>query len=184
MQRLIGGSTSHDSYQFRITKAVLMSLSLFQRIGVAGIGESEGQWLAQQMEVSWQEFQEVGSRERGRGTVQGEHYVFVTPFMLRIHLLEEWWQVHGFKDETGLSEFVSGMPDTERANLLRRFFEHFPYVASSPRGAEFVRKMLAEHGSLSSLELLNSDLGGRFFFGPDRGRSGCGSTSRATCYWQ
>ncbi len=163
MQRLIGGSTSHDSYQFRITKAVLMGLSLFQRIGVAGIGESEGQWLAQQMDVSWQEFQEVVSRERGRGTIQGEHYVFVTPFMLRIHLLEEWWQVHGFKDETGLSEFVSGMPDTERANLLRRFFEHFPYVASSPRGGEFVRKMLAEHGSLSSFELLNSDLGGRFF---------------------
>ncbi len=163
MHRLIGGSTSPDSYQFRITRAVLMGLSLFQRIGVAGIGESEGQWLAQQVGVSWQEFQEVVSKERGRGTVQGDHYVFVTPFMLRIHLLEEWWHVYGFKDETGLSEFVSGMPDAERANLLRRFFEHFPYVASASRGAEFVRKMLAEDGSLSNFELLNSELGGRFF---------------------
>ncbi len=163
MHRLIGGSTSHDSYQFRTTKAVLRGLSLFQRIGVAGIGESEGQWLAQQVGVSWQEFQEVVSRERGRGTIQGEHYVFVTPFMLRIHLLEEWWHVHGFKDETSLSEFVSGMPDTERANLLHRFFEHFPYIASAPRGADFVRKMLAEDGSLSNFELLNSELGGRFF---------------------
>ena len=163
MQRLIGGSTSEDSYQFRTTKSVLMGLSLFQRIGVEGIGESEGQWLAQQMDVSWREFREVVSREKGRGTIQGEHYVFVTPFMLRIHLLEEWWQVYGFKDEASLSEFVSGMPDTERANLLRRFFEHFPYVASAPQGAEFVRRMLAEHGSLSNFELLNSELGGRFF---------------------
>ncbi len=42
MNRLIGGSASLDSYQFRTTRAILMGLSLFQRIGVAGIGESEG----------------------------------------------------------------------------------------------------------------------------------------------
>ena len=118
MNRLIGGATSLESYKFRTTKAVLMGLSLFQRIGVSGIGESEGQWLAQQMGVSWQEFQEVVSREKSRGTIQGEHFVFVTPFMLRIHLLEEWWQVQGFKDETGLSEFVSGMPNAEPGESL------------------------------------------------------------------
>ena len=77
-----------------------MGLSLFQRIGVAGIGETEGQWLAQRVGVSLQEFQEVVSRERGRGTIQGEHYFFVTPFMLRIHLLEEWWRAYGFTDES------------------------------------------------------------------------------------
>ena len=55
------------------------------------------------------------------------------------------------------------MPDAERPDILRRFFEHFPYVALAPRGAEFVRKMLAEGGSVSSYELLNSDLGSRFF---------------------
>ena len=163
MNRLIGGSASHDSYQFRTTKAALMGISLFQRVGVAGIGESEGKWLAQRVGVPWHEFQEIVSRERDRGIIQGEHYVFVTPFMLRIHLLERWWRAHGFTDEANLSEFVSSMPDTERSDLIRRFFEHFPYVASAPRGAEFVRKMLAGGGSVSNYELLNSELGGRFF---------------------
>ena len=87
----------------------------------------------------------------------------MTPFMLRIHLLEEWWQTHGFTDERGLSEFVSSMPDAERPDLLRRFLEHFPYVATAPRGAKFVQEMLAEGGVASDYELLNSDLGGRFF---------------------
>ena len=163
MNRLIGGSASLDSYQFSITRAVLRGLSLFQRIGVAGIGEREGRWLAEQIDVSWHEFQDVLNRERERGTIQGEHYVFVTPFMLRIHLLEEWWQTHGFTDERGLSEFVSSMPDAERPDLLRRFLEHFPYVAAAPRGAKFVQEMLAEGGVASDYERLNSDRGGRFF---------------------
>ena len=163
MNRLIGGSASLDSYQFRITRAVLMGLSLFQRIGVAGVGEREGRWLAGRIDVTWQEFQDVLAREKDRGIIQGEHYVFVTPFMLRIHLLEEWWQRHGFTDERGLSEFVSSMPAAESPDLLRRFLEHFPYVATVPRGAKFVQDMLAEGGVASDYDLLNSDLGGRFF---------------------
>ena len=163
MNRLIGGSAPSHSDQFRTTKKVLMGLSLFQRIGVAGIGEGEGRWLAGRIGVSWQELQEVLSNEKGRGTVQGEHFVFVTPFMLRIHLLEEWWRAHGLTDKATFSEFVSSMPDKERPDLLRRFFEHFPYVAAAPRGAKFVQEMLAEGGVASDYDLLNSDLGGRFF---------------------
>ena len=83
--------------------------------------------------------------------------------MLRIHLLEEWWQTHGFTDEKGLSEFVGSMPAAERSDLFRRFVEHFPYVATAPLGSKFVQEMLAEGGVASDYELLNSDLGGRFF---------------------
>ena len=163
LNRLIGGSASTDSYQFRTTKNVLMGLSLFQRIGVSGIGEPEGRWLAERVGVTWTEFLEVLARERDRGTVQGEYYVFVTPFMLRIHLLEEWWRIRGFTDGNSLNEFVSSMPDNERLGLLRRFLEHFPYVAAVPRGASFVQELLAEGGVASNYNLLNSEIGGRLF---------------------
>lgn len=163
MNRLIGGSAPVDSVHFKNARAVLMGLSLFQRIGVSGIGENEGRWLAERVNVTWHDFRDIVARERRRGTVQGEHYVFVTPFMLRIHLLEEWWQAHGFTDETGLNEFVTSMPNAERYDLFKRFVEHFPYVAAAPRGADFVQKMLAEGGVVSDYELLNSDLGGKFF---------------------
>ena len=163
MNRLIGGSASADSHQFMTTKAVLMGISLFQRIGVSGLGEAEGRWIAGQVGVSWREFQRIVAREKERGTVQGEYYVFVTPFMLRIHLQEEWWKAHGFSDEHGFDRFVNGMPKSERPDLLRRFLEHFRYIAADPRGAKFVRMMLAESGIASNYELLDSELGGRLF---------------------
>ncbi len=163
MNRLIGGSTSADSYQFMTTKAVLMGISLFQRIGVSGEGEAEGRWIAGQVGVPWQEFQRVVAREKERGIVQGEYYVFVTPFMLRIHLQEEWWKAHGFVDEQGFNKFVDGMPKSARPSLIRRFLEHFRYIAADPRGAKFVSAMLAEGGIASDYELINSELGGRLF---------------------
>ena len=163
MNRLIGGSASADSHRFINTKAVLMGISLFQRIGVSGLGEAEGRWIAGQVGVPWREFQGVVAREKERGTVQGENYVFVTPFMLRIHLQKEWWKAHGFSDEQGFNKFVDGMPKSERPDLLRRFLEHFRYIAADPRGAKFVRTMLAEGGITSDYELLNSELGGRLF---------------------
>ena len=163
MNRLIGGSASPDSYQFMTTKAVLMGISLFQRIGVSGLGEAEGCWIAGQVGVPWREFQRVVATEKERGTVQGDNYVFVTPFMLRIHLQEEWWKAHGFSDEQGFNEFADGMPESERPSLLHRFFDHFRYIAADPRGAKFVGMMMAEGGIASDYDLLDSELGGRLF---------------------
>lgn len=163
MNRLIGGSYSVGSHKFTKTKDVLTGISLFQRIGVDGIGANEGRWLAEQFEVSWSEFQNILDEQRERGIVQGEYYVFVTPFMLRIHLLEEWWRAHGFRDESGANEFLGSMPPEIGADLIRRFCEHFPYVASAQRGAEFVRNMLGPDSSLSDFDTLNSELGSRLF---------------------
>ena len=162
MNRLIGGSAGAGSDEFAATKAVLTGLSLFQRIGVAGAGEDEGLWLSKLVEVPWHQFQEIVNRQKERGIVQGENYVFVTPFMLRIHLLEQWWQAHGFKDEADFKEFTSGMPASEPPDLLSRFLEHFPYVSAVPRGSEFVKR-IAESEAVSNYEMLNSELGSRFF---------------------
>ena len=162
MDRLIGG-TSRGFPEFRVTEAVLRGISLFQRVGVAGEGEDEGRWLAEYVDVPWRQFQDVVAEQKRRGVIQGEYYVFVTPFMLRVHLLERWWQAHGFTDQRGLDEFVSSMPDAARPDLLRRFFEHFSYVAAAPNGPEFAKKMLTDGGVISNYELLNTDLGGRFF---------------------
>ena len=159
MNRLIGGSTSTDSAHFKATKKVLMGLSLFDRVGVERSGEIEGQWLAKRMGVPWHEFREILSTQRKRGIVQGENYVFVTPFMLRIHLLEEWWQAYGLRDEASLKEFQSSIPETVRSDLLRRFHQHFPYVSSVPTGAAFVQRILSADGD----QLLDSEVGGRFF---------------------
>ena len=163
MNRLIGGTASLDSAQFTTTKKVLMGLSLFQRIGVADAGSTEGQWLSQWIGVSWPDFQDAVARAKDRRIVQGDSYVFVTPFMLRIHLLEEWWRTRGFAYSTALDEFVDSMPPDLRTDLFRRFVEQLPYVSATNRGAEFARRMLGSAGALSNYELLNTELGSSLF---------------------
>ena len=163
MNRLIGGSASLDSHQFTTTKKVLMGLSLFRRIGVANTGSAEAQWLSQWIDVPWADFQDAVSRAKDRRIVQGDSYVFVTPFMLRIHLMEEWWRTRGFADGAALNEFVDNMPPELRADLFDRFVVQLPYVSATNRGAEFVRRMFGNSGPLSNYELLNTELGSSLF---------------------
>lgn len=163
MDRLIRGRLPIGSNQYNITKTVLTGLSLFQRIGIDGIGEEEGKWLANWFEVPWQQFRQVLTEQKARGIIQGEHYAYVTPFMLRVHLLKEWWTAQGFRDEDGLNRFLSGMPSTVREDLFNRFVEHMPYIAAAERGLQLVRHMLGDGGILSNYEVLDSDLGGRLF---------------------
>ena len=161
MQRLIGGSASADSHSFRLTKRVLMYLSLFERIGVSGRGETEARWLMEEAQVSWTDFREIVANEKTRGVIQGENYVFVTPLMLRIYLLEEWWRSHGFDSLESLEDFVGRMPE---ADLPRRFYNHFRYVAVDERGAKFVENILESGELFSDVHALNSETGGQFFF--------------------
>ena len=163
MGRLIRGRLPIGSEQYLITKAVLTSLSLFQRIGIDGMGEEEGKWLADWFEIPWQQFRQVVAEQKERGIIQGEHYVYVTPFMLRVHLLKEWWTAQGFRDEDSLSRFLSAMPSTVREDLFRRFIDHMPYVAGAERGLQLVRQMLGSDGIFSDYGVLDSDLGGRLF---------------------
>ena len=163
MNRLIGGSSSIDSSEFTKTKTVLMGISLFERIGVAGRGQVEGRWLATRLGVEWQEFKRVVAQQRDRGIVQGEFYVSVTPFMLRVHLMDEWWQAHGFQTEIEFTEFVSSMPDEERSELLDRFFQHLPYLSAEHRGHELIRRMLASDGPMSDFDLVNTEIGSKLF---------------------
>ena len=164
MDRLIRGSLPAGSDHHIRTKDVLTSLSLFQRIGIDGMGEEEGRWLADWFDIPWRQFKQIVIEQRRRGTIQGEYYVYVTPFMLRVHLLKEWWTGYGFRDEDGLNRFLSGMPSAAQEDLFRRFVEHLPYVAAAERGLELIKQMLGDRGILSDYGVLDSDLGGRLFF--------------------
>ena len=163
MNRLVGGSSSIDSAEFTKTKTVLMGISLFEQIGVAGERHVESRWLADRLGVTSQEFERVVAQQRDRGIVQGEFYVSVTPFMLRVHLMDEWWRAHGFQTDIAFTEFVSSMPDDERSDMLNRFFQHLPYLSAEHHGSEFIRRMLASDGPMSVYDLVNTEIGSRLF---------------------
>ncbi len=161
MNRLIGGSNTTSDH-FRKTKKVLQGLSLFSKIGYEGQLTREAEWVAKMMGVDFGDLQDIVTEQRERGIIQGQHYIYVTPFMLRIHLLKEWWQSHGLTKEK-FEEFTESVPKEFRADLLERFFDHLPYIATSNKGKDFAKAILGKDGLFVDGTLLKTQLGGDFF---------------------
>lgn len=163
MNRLIGGSNRIDSTWFKTTEKVLMGLSLFEKIGYKSDNlDREACWLSTFMDVQWGDFRQVVHEQQQRGLIQGHYYLYVTPFMLKVYLLRQWWEINGFTRER-FEKFVSEIPDTFRADLLDRFISTIPYLPSVAHGQEFVEDILNRDGIFSDGMLLRTQQGGKLF---------------------
>ena len=164
MTRLIGGSFRPDSTRFQTTEKVLMGISLFEKIGfdVSAKLDEEARWVSDFMEVRWSGFEKIVYEQKERGLIQGRYYLYVTPFMLRVHLLKKWWEIRGFTRES-FEKFVSDIPDTFRYDLLDRFTATVPFLSSVSRGEEFVKDILNRDGIYADGSLLKTPLGGKLF---------------------
>lgn len=163
MNRLIAGKTPATSDHFRKKKRALQWISLFTKIGWEGKLCEEAKWVADRAKVGWSDFEDTVAEEKKRGIIQGQYYIHVAPFALRIHLIREWWESHGLTKDN-FSSFVRSIPPSIRPDLLERFFEHLPFISVTERGREFARAMLGPGGIFSDGELLKSKEGARFFF--------------------
>jgi hypothetical protein len=162
INRLIGGPTDTDTDKFKDTKRVLTGLSLFRKVGYEGALSKEAEWVAKMMEVPWRDFEEIVAEQKRRGIVHGNYYLYVRPFILRVHLLREWWEAHGFTKES-FSQFLQSVPEEFRADLLQRFFDSIPYITTTERGREFAKEVLGESGVFSDGSTLKAKLGADFF---------------------
>jgi len=162
MNRLIGGSLDFNSESFNNIKKVLTGISLFRKIGFKDELSIEAKWVSEYFNIAWDTFVEIVKTQLKRGTIQGQHYINVTPFMLRIHLLKEWWYLHGFTKDNFI-EFTNSIPEAIRHDMLIRFFDHLPYITSIETGREFAKSILGSSGLFSDGSLLKSQLGASFF---------------------
>ncbi len=161
INRLIAGKLELMSEWFRKTKRVLMGLSLFEKIGYKDEVSYEAKWVAKLVNVDWMEFQEVVSQQKQRGIIQGEYYIYVTPFLLAINLLREWWETYG--DGIDFEEFVEKIPEKFRTDLLIRFNSRIPYINSVESGRQLVREFLSKEGIFSDGYFLQTEIGSLLF---------------------
>jgi len=162
MNRLVGGRTDVTSEYFGKTKKVLTGLSLFSKVGFEGDFSIESQWVAELVNVDWNDFKNIVQAQRRRGIIQGQYFIYVTPFMLRVHLLNEWWESHGLSKED-FEGFILSIPEAFRADLLHRFIENIPYIHATKKGRDFARAVLGERGIFSDGTALKTKLGADFF---------------------
>jgi hypothetical protein len=138
----------------------LMGLSLFSTIGFEGEIQGETEWLSKAVGLTFSEFKDVIREQQRRGLVQGEYYLYLTPIILRVHLMREWWETWHLTPNSFL-RFVESIPETFRADLMGRF--EVRYLGASAAGRKFAREILGPSGLFDDGTLLKSDLGGDFF---------------------
>lgn len=160
MNRLIAGRFDMSSELFRQTRKALMGLALFEKVGYKGNFSSEGQWVAGFVGIDWDKLQEIVREQKQRGIVQGEYFVYVTPFRLAIYLAREWWNAYGNNMDFG--EF-NKLPKEFRLDMLDRFISRFPFIMSTEPGRKRVEELLSGKGFFSEGSLLKTEIGANFF---------------------
>lgn len=157
MNKLIAGSLNAGSDRFSKTKRVLMGLALFQKVGYKGALSSESQWVAGLMEVPWADFQEIVREQQRRRIVQGEYYVYVTPYLLLVYLAREWWDTYGRR--TNFGDFIETIP----TRMLDRFLQCIPFASSTEPGQALVKGLLSSGGIFANGTLMETKVGGDLF---------------------
>jgi len=161
INRLISGRIDPSSDWFRKTKKVLMGLALFEKVGYKEDLSSEAKWVSNLMGISWNDFQEIVIEQKRRGIIQGEYYIYVTPFLLTIYLVREWWETYG--DTLNFEKFVVSISKELGLDMVNRFISHFPFIVTTGPGKNLVKKLLSKKGIFGDGSLLKTDIGAKFF---------------------
>lgn len=162
LNRLLCGNPILSDADKKIKRA-LSAIALFEKIGFVDPVDYEAKWLAQEFGIAWNDFKDIISEQKDRGIVQGDHYLYVTPSVLKIHLIEFWWQSRGLS-LAEFTAFVNSMPEAHRDDLFGRFAEHFKYLDTTHQGIEFVKNLLnATNGLFSDPQSFKNKLTADFF---------------------
>ncbi|RLM83619.1 hypothetical protein D3D02_17375 [Halobellus sp. Atlit-38R] len=164
INRLIGGDGLGE-HERRRHRRVLEVFSLFDKVEWKLENEErseEAEWLAEvagfedrQAEI---EFNEIVEYQRDRGILKGEYYLSVTPLPLATHLLGSWLEKHG---KSEIEELFEKMPP----DMLSRFGERIPYMASYRPGRQWISEKLSTDGLFYENEgaVLETDWGSQLF---------------------
>lgn len=177
VNRLIAGRMSTYSEKFMVTKRVLMGLSLFEKIGYNDKVVEESKWLAEYLGIDWNMFQEIIADQKKRGIVQGDYYIYITPFILAVHLLKEWWKIYG--NGFDLENFLGSFPDKFSEDMYERFISRIPYISSTSQG----RKPLKNFFHIIQMALCSKQKLGVSFFKINRGGSKSSSRMSKANNW-
>jgi len=163
VNRLIGDNSDTKSEHFKQNKKLLEWLSVFSKVGFLGDLSKESEWLAKMAGIDFQDYKLLVNEQRKREIIQGNNYILVTPFMLRIYLFRDWWNTYGFNDEKSFRNFIDSIPKEFRTDILNRFIEQIPFLEISEKGKEFVKDILGETGIFSDGTFLDTEFGSNFF---------------------
>ncbi|MFG0332297.1 MAG: hypothetical protein ACF8TS_02950, partial [Maioricimonas sp. JB049] len=124
--RFIAGSDDLGSREVEQRTTVLRCLSLFERCGIRGAVQFEGEFVSRianaiDAQIDWGRFRQILAPLQERRIVQGRSTCFLVPKMLQVKLFAEFWELYGDLHE--VSEILNEMP----ASLERWFVPMLKY---------------------------------------------------------
>jgi hypothetical protein len=159
--RLIGGETNTSDGRFAEKVLFFIAIALFEKIEFPGDSDRESQWLSRYFKIDWNRFQELVSEERRRGLIQGQYYLSLTPFILRVWLRKRWLTTY-CTSRTQLYEFINAFPIEDRIDLTSRFVSLFSHIGDIPEGISLSNELLSESGMFDE-QFLDTEQGSYLF---------------------
>jgi len=161
INRMIAGRLDPQSPAVRATRRALKGFSIFTKVGWKGNLNKEAKWVASKFgfvsNAEWDLFSQIVKEQRERGILQGDHYLYVTPFPLAVYLIHDWLEIQG--DFLDLDDFFDEAPP----DLLPRFKKRIPYIGRTAVGRRVVEKLLGDAGPFADGRLLKNESGAEFF---------------------
>ena len=111
--------------------------------------------------IDWAEFQGVVKFQKKRGIIQGDFYLYISPFPLVTYLINE-WSIH-YSGGKPINEFIDSIPEEFKIDMQKRFLSRIPYIGETLEGGIFVRRSLSERGPFSNVIALNDTFLSEFF---------------------
>jgi hypothetical protein len=161
--RFIAGPLKPSDPEVAKRKLVLCHLALFQKFGFEPPLTDEAKKIHELIQktdvtITFPAFSKVVRELRELRILQGETTLYITPPALQIKYWTDWWEDYG--DSFNLEEFTSHI----NPKMLQWFYSTFEYAQESLLAARTVQQLLRPDGPFATLELLETPLGGGFFF--------------------
>jgi hypothetical protein len=160
--RHIGGPLPKDNDNLRRTKLVLEYMSLFKKCGFKNPVNAEADFVYKLINesdpsISRAVFDEIIRDLKWRKILQGETTLYISPKLFHIWLWCEWWETHSH-GPTALA-FIQQLPQA----LFEWFGQMFAYAHDSRAAIAHVNNLLGPAGPFANQDIIQSDIGGRFF---------------------
>jgi hypothetical protein len=143
--RYVIGNDDPNSEVVHLRKIVMRNLALFERFGFESPVECEAQFirtLAAECDsrCTWAQFQSLVKELRERRVLQGSTTLYISPRLLHLYLLREFWENHG--RGLDLTRMLQCMPP----QLWKWFVEMLRFAHTSDVAAKAVDRLLSDDG--------------------------------------
>jgi hypothetical protein len=168
LNKLLGEKAKDDK-----TRRILRSISLFSYIGIEDEYKSQLEFVSRNASLTgietnidtiFDKFMETIEIFRKRQIIENKgRFIGIRPYPLAIYLAQEWFDICNPDRLQRVILDIISLSEPNKSILSKSFLEQLKYLNVSEKAQKMLGKLVGVHGPFDSAEILNTELGSRFF---------------------